>query len=146
VNIVLDDGQEAEAHGPDRDRIAVLLTDAQHLVRAQNYEGALELCQMAAALDPGRIELEGYVDLLRTRLVKVYREQIGDGRRIPSLLVPLDRTTRLNNLPTEAGFMLSLIDGRICFDELLSVSGMGPFEALRIVASLVEARIVGVSA
>ena len=42
--------------------------------------------------------------------------------------------------------MLSLIDGRTCFDELLSVSGMGPFEALRIFASLLDARIVGVAA
>jgi hypothetical protein len=144
--MALDDGQRAEACGSGRDRIAVLLTDAQDLVRAEDYEGALELYQMAASLDPARIELEGYVDLLRTRLVKIYRERIGDGRRVPSLLVPLGQITRFNNLPAEAGFMLSLIDGRICFDELLSVSGMGPFEALRIVASLVEARIVGVSA
>ena len=42
--------------------------------------------------------------------------------------------------------MLSLIDGRTSFDELLSVSGMGPFEALRIFASLLDARIVGVAA
>ena len=111
----------------------------------ENYEGALELYQMAASLDPTRIELEGYVDLLRTRLVKIYRERIGDGSRVPSLLVPLDRITRFN-LPAEAGFVLSLIDGRICFDELLSVSGMGPFEALRSFASLVEAGIVGVAA
>jgi hypothetical protein len=140
------DGRQAEGPGSDRDQIAVLLTDARDLLRAQNYEGALELCQMAASLDPDRIELEGYVDLLRIRLVRIYRERIGDGRRIPSLLVPPERITRFNHLPAEAGFMLSLIDGRTCFDELLSVSGMGPFEALRIVASLVEARIVGVPA
>ncbi len=142
---MLDGGHGAEASGPDRDRIATLLSEAQELVRVENYEGALELYQTAASLDTTRIELEGYVDLLRTRLVKIYRERIGDGRRVPKLLVPLDRITRFN-LPAEAGFVLSLIDGRISFDELLSVSGMGPFEALRIFASLVDARIVGVSA
>ncbi|HEY8155062.1 MAG TPA: hypothetical protein VII72_13130 [Myxococcota bacterium] len=123
---------------------AALLRDAQELLRTENYEGALDLYQTAAALEPDRIELEGYVDLLRSRLVKIYRERIGEGDRIPKLLVPSDQITRFN-LPADAGFVLSLIDGRTCFDELLSVSGMGPFEALRIFASLLEARIVGVA-
>jgi len=137
----VDGGDGAQADGS----IAALLRDAQDLLRAENYEGALELYQAAASLDPARVELEGYVDLLRCRLVKVYRERIGDGGRVPKLLVPLDRITRFN-LPTEAGFVLSLIDGRTSFDQLLSVSGMGPFEALRIFARLVDARIVGIAA
>lgn len=123
---------------------AALLRDAQDLLRAENYEGALELYQTAAGLEPDRIELEGYVDLLRSRLVKIYRERIGDGDRIPKLLVPADQITRFQ-LPADAGFVLSLIDGRTCFDQLLSLSEMGPFEALRIFASLLDARIVGVS-
>ena len=138
-------GQGARTGVSDGDRIAVLLGDAQDLVRDENYEGALELYQMAASMDPGRFELEGYVDLVRSRLVKIYREKIGDGRRAPRLLVPAGAITRFN-LPAEAGFVLSLVDGRICFDELISVSGMAPFEALRALAGLVEARIVGVPA
>jgi hypothetical protein len=98
---------------------------------------------MAASLDPSRIELEGYVDLVRSRLVKVYRERIGPGKGIPRVMVPASQITRYN-LPAEAGFLLSLTDGSICFDELLSVSGMAPFEALRTLAGLVEACIVGV--
>jgi len=143
TNVDGGDGAQASAQGGGS--IAALLRDAQELLRVENYEGALELYQAAASLDPGRAELEAYVDLLRSRLVKIYRERIGDGRRVPKLLVPLDRITRFN-LPTDAGFVLSLIDGRTCFDELLSVSGMGPFEALRIFASLLDARIVGVAA
>jgi hypothetical protein len=141
----LDAGQGARAAVPDGERISALLNEAQKRVRGGDCEGALELYQLAASLDPARIELEGYVDLLRSRLVKTYREKIGGGGGVPKLLVPPDRITRYN-LPAEAGFVLSLIDGRTSFEELLSVSGMGPFEALRIFASLVEARIVGVSA
>jgi len=141
----VDGGDGAHARLQGGHSIEALLRDAQELVRVENYEGALELYQLAASLDPARVELEGYVDLLRGRLVKIYRERIGDLRQVPKLLVPLDRITRFN-LPTEAGFVLSLIDGRTSFDELLSVSGMGPFEALRIFARLVEARIVGVAA
>jgi len=141
----VDGGDGALASAQAGGSIAALLRDAQELLRVENYEGALELYQAAASLDPARVELEGYVDLLRSRLVKIYRERIGDGRQVPKLLVPLDRITRFD-LPTEAGFVLSLIDGRTCFDELLSVAGIGPFEALRIFASLVDARIVGVAA
>jgi len=139
------DGERAPASAQRDSSVAALLRDAQELLRDENFEGALDLYQAAAALDPQRVELEGYVDLLRSRLVKIYRERIGSGRQVPKLLVPLDRTTRIN-LPADAGFVLSLIDGRTCFDELLSLSGMGPFEALRIFASLLDARIVGVAA
>ena len=138
-------GDGAQASAQREPSVAALLRDAQDLLRVENYEGALELYQAAASLDPARVELEGYVDLLRSRLVKIYRERIGDGRQVPKLLVPLDRITDLD-LPADAGFVLSLIDGRTSFDELLSVSGMGPFEALRIFASLLDARIVGVAA
>jgi len=138
-------GEGAQASAQRDASVAALLHDAQDLFRAENYEEALELYQAAASLDPARVELEGYVDLLRSRLVKIYRERIGDCRQVPRLLVPLDRITDVN-LPADAGFVLSLIDGRTSFDELLSVSGMGPFEALRTFASLLAAGIVGVAA
>lgn len=125
--------------------VTSLVRDAQQLLRSDDYEGALDLYQMAASLDPAKIEFEGYVDLLRSRLVKRYRERIGDSRQVPRRLVPLDRITQFN-LPAEAGFVLSMIDGRTSFGELLSVTGMGPFEALRIFAGLLDAGIVEVAA
>jgi hypothetical protein len=120
------------------------MRDAQQRLRGSDWEGALDLYQRAAALDPERIELEGYVDLLRSRLVKSYRERIGDPARVPKLLVPAAQITRFN-LPADAGFVLSMIDGRTSYAELLSVSGMGPFEALRIFAGLLDAGIVGIA-
>jgi len=137
--------RRAPAGAQREDPVAALLRDAQELLRVENYEGALDLYETAATLDPTRVELEGYVDLLRSRLVKVYRERIGDRSRIPKLLVPPGQITRFN-LPADAGFVLSLIDGRTSLDELLSLSGMGPFEALRIVANLLEAGILEVAA
>jgi hypothetical protein len=124
--------------------IASLVRDAQQLLRSHDYEGALDLYELAASLDPERIELEGYVDLLRSRLVKSYRERIGDPTRVPALMKPLDEITGFN-LPADAGFVLSMIDGRTSFAELLSVTSMGPFEALRILAGLLDAGIVGVA-
>jgi hypothetical protein len=46
------------------------------------------------------------------------------------------------NLPAPAGFLLSIIDGSVSIDELLQVSGMDPFEALRALHNLLDAGIV----
>jgi len=124
--------------------VGMLVRDAQQLLRSHDWEGALDLYQMAASLDPAQIELEGYVDLLRSRLVRSYRERIGDANQVPRLLKPLDEITGIN-LPADAGFVLSMIDGRTSYAELLSVTSMGPFEALRILAGLLDAGIVGVA-
>jgi hypothetical protein len=82
----VDDGERAPASAQREGSVAALLRDAQELLQDENFEGALELYQAAAALDPARVELEGYVDLLRCRLVKIC-DRIGDGRRVPKLLV-----------------------------------------------------------
>ena len=138
------DARSAPA-GARRDvSVATLVRDAQQRLREDDFEGALDLYQLAASLAPERVELEGYVDGLRSRLVKRYRERIGDAGRVPRLLVPADQITRYN-LPADAGFVLSMIDGRMSFAELLSVTSMGPFEALRIVAGLLDAGLVGVA-
>jgi hypothetical protein len=129
--------------GPRDHSLSALLEDAQRLLRVHDWEGALDLYQMATALEPGRIELEGFIDLLRSRLVRRYRERIGDPSRIARLRIPLDRITDVN-LPADAGFLLSLVDGRTSIDELLSLSGMGPFEAVRIFAGLLDAGILEV--
>jgi hypothetical protein len=139
----VEDEPIGDARGRSASELSGLLRDAQSLLRTADFEGALDLYQRAARLDPERIELEGYVDGLRGRLVKTYRERVGDGSRVPKLLVPSGEIMRFN-LPADAGFVLSLIDGRTCFDALLSVSGMESFEALRIFARLLDAGIVGV--
>jgi hypothetical protein len=50
------------------------------------------------------------------------------------------------NLPATAGFLLSLIDGRTCVDELLALSGMDPFDVLRGLSNLLDAGIVEAAA
>jgi hypothetical protein len=130
------------ARQPGGDPISALLRRAGSCC-AEDYEGARALPD-GRVLDPSD-RAEGYVDLAaqpagQARLPRSDRRR----RPRPKLLVPLD--DHPTQLCRRTGFVLSLIDGRTCFDELLSLSGMGPFEALRIFASLLEARIVGVAA
>ena len=47
------------------------------------------------------------------------------------------------NLPSDAGFLLSLVDGSTSVADLVSLSGMDAFEALRTFRGLLETGIVG---
>ena len=53
-------GAQGSKAGARRDQsVSTLLRDAQTLVRGEDFEGALDLYQTAASLEPERIELEG---------------------------------------------------------------------------------------
>jgi tetratricopeptide (TPR) repeat protein len=134
---------DSGATSGDRRQLSLeaLLRNAQKLLRKQDLEGALALFETAADLDPRRIEIEGYIDMVRSRLLKGYRERVGGGQTLPRLRADPGEVTRYN-LPADAGFLLSLLDGATSVEELISLSGMDAFEALRILNKLIDAGIV----
>ena len=126
-------------------KVEALLKDAHEALRCEDLENALDLFQVAAQLDPDRFEIEGYVDLVRSHLLKRYRERIGDLQAVPRLLVGGGEVRRFNLAP-DGGFMLSLVDGSTSFEQLVSLSGMAAFEAFRNLIALLDAGILGVDA
>jgi hypothetical protein len=136
---------DRKATSEQGDGVDALLGEAQAAMRREDLEGALQLFQTAARLDPDCFDIEGYVDLVRSRLLKRYRERLGDLQAVPRLIVERDRITRFQ-LPVDAGFMLSLVDGFTSFEQLVSLSGMAAFEAFRILSGLLDAGILGVEA
>jgi hypothetical protein len=128
-----------------RARGDALLEDAHEALRCEDLESALGLFLVAAQLDPDRFEIEGYVDLVRSRLLKRYRERIGDLQAVPRLLISGGEIMRFNLAP-DGGFMLSLVDGSTSFEQLVSLSGMVAFEAFRNLSALLDAGILGVDA
>jgi len=134
---------EGEVMSDGRARLDALLKDAHEALRREDLENALDLFQAAARFEPDRFEIEGYVDLVRSHLLKRYRERIGDLQVVPRLLVGADEVKRFNLAP-DAGFMLSLVDGSTSFEQLVSLSGMAAFEAFRNLGALLDAGILGV--
>ena len=117
--------------------------DARRLAVSQGEEAALELLQSAPA--DGSLESEAMVELLRANLYQRYQAAIGDLDCIPrasgdaSLL-------QGRNLPPSAGFLLAMVDGKTPLADLMAVSGMDRFEALRAIHRMREAGIVEWSA
>lgn len=126
-------------------RTSGALAEALVLLRAGDVTEALALLETLARHEPANLEVQGFLELARGEALRHYRKRVGSGESVPRLRIAPAEVLRYN-LPAAAGFLLSMIDGRICVDELLAVSGMDPFEALRALSNLLDAGIVGAAA
>jgi hypothetical protein len=71
----------------------------------------------------------------------MYTARIGLLSQVATVAVPPDQIRWLS-LDHRAGFLLSLIDGHSTLDEVLDISGMPRLDALRILFSLIEERVI----
>ncbi len=111
------------------------------MIAQRQFEESFELLQRAAETGEFSLELEATVELVRANLFTIYRRSIGDLKGIPSLAADRSEITKFN-LPSDAGFLLSLVDGVMDLESLVTVSGMDAFEALRTTKNLIEVGIV----
>jgi tetratricopeptide (TPR) repeat protein len=117
------------------------LAEAVGLLRGGELPEGLALLETLAHREPGNLEAQALLELARGSLLRVYRARVGSGDAVPRVRISTKEVMKYN-LPAAAGFLLSAIDGRISVDELIAVSGMDPFEALRALANLLAAGIV----
>ncbi len=106
----------------------------------QDEQALTLLCEVSRTASIG---LDGHalVELLRGVLNREYRSRIGDLSQVPVLQTDSTELTQLD-LPTNAGFLISMLDGATSLEDVISVSGMDAFEALRTVTGLLDAGIV----
>jgi tetratricopeptide (TPR) repeat protein len=123
---------------------ASLLADALELFREGEVQECFELLETLVRENPRRMEIQGYYELVRSHLFGYYRERVADASRVLKVKITPEEVMRFN-LPANAGFVLSMIDGRTSVNEVLALSGMDPFDAIRLVSNLLEAGIVEVS-
>lgn len=117
-----------------------VVEDARRLMRSEDEESALEL--LFNAPTDGSLEHEAMIELLRARLFQKYRAELGDLSQVPRVVAGENNDLQSRNLPSNVGFLLSMIDGVTPLGDLVSVSGMDRFEALRSVCRLHQAGIV----
>lgn len=126
---------------PAEDRATV--ARALSLAERGGHEEALALLKSAVARAPGEIEAQAALDLVRAHLYAKYRRRLDPGGR-PRLRVERDQLLRFD-LPPEAGFLLSMLDGRTRVEELMTVAGLDALDVLHLLVRLEEAGIVEVA-
>jgi len=127
------------AAGDERSVVAQALACADSGDTAQ----ALALLSSATARAPHDLDAQAALDLLRAHLYATYRAKLGGGGR-PRLKVAPDQLLRFD-LPPQAGFLLSMLDGRTRIEELMTVSGLDGFEVLHLLSRLETAGIVEIA-
>ena len=84
---------------------------------------------------------EATVDLARSRRYAELRTRLGSLSSVPRLQAS-DADLRGYNLPPNAGFLVSMVDGMTRLSDLISVSGMDAFDVLHTLEGLVNAGLV----
>jgi hypothetical protein len=124
-----------------RSEASRMLERARELQNLDDHSGARELLLQAQALWP---ELTGLTDALarsETKLQTIYESKIGKLSAVPRVRLKEDEVIWLN-LDHRAGFMLAQIDGTLSFEDLFSVSGMTRLDTARILAQLLDQRVI----
>lgn len=129
---------------PEPDAVS-LAESAEAHIEAGEWSEALELLGAHVLRSPEDLDAQVRLELLRSQQHTAHRERVGDGNGIPQVTMGPDEVLRFN-LPANAGFVLSMIDGHTSVSDLVALTGMDPFDALLVFTRLVDAGIVEVRA
>jgi len=116
------------------------LREAKEFAQSGKYEAALELLEKSLEADPDNMETHSFYEMVRGKQLKNYIKEAGQPERIPILLKRTEELMRFN-LTKEAGFILSLIDGHVTLDDIVSLSGMDKFSTY---SNIVKLKRLGV--
>jgi tetratricopeptide (TPR) repeat protein len=105
------------------------------------YDDAWNELRRLAKEQPDRLDVQGYLQLVRTERAQAWAKEIGDQGRVLRLRVTTAQIMKLRLQPDE-GFMLSQIDGRMSIADLMSLSTAERVRTLEIIAKLLREGIV----
>jgi hypothetical protein len=132
------DALETEGSRPS---VEISLLEIKDRYAMGDYSGALLTAESILEAEPDQPDATRYANRCRQVLIDMYAARIGQLTQVASVAVPADQIRWLS-LDHRAGFLLSLIDGHSTLDEVLDISGMARLDALRILYSLIEERVV----
>lgn len=122
-------------------QVETLMRGARELYALNDFSGALELLEKVQELDPRRADAERMRDDCTETLTTMFESQLGDLSGVPVIAVKPDEIIWLN-LDHRAGFVLSQIDGVVSYDDLYAICGMSRIDTARILAQLVQEKLV----
>ena len=109
-----------------------------------DFSGALEKARYILSIDPTDREARTMAAKCEDVLLDMYSSRIAGMQRTVRTVMGSDQMRWLS-LDHRAGFLLSLVDGHSSVDDLLDLCGMPRLEALRLICSLVDQRVIELS-
>lgn len=140
-SLELDLGTPEQQSPPSSDPALRELTDRY---ATGDYSGALVIAEGILDSDPGHAEALRFAKNCRDVLSSMYSARLGSLDQVVSVGVPGEQIRWLS-LDHRAGFLLSLVDGNSTLEEILDMSGMPRLDALRIMFSLLQERVITLS-
>lgn len=106
-----------------------------------DFSGALALAENLVEADAGDLDAQRFATSCRDILTQMLTSRLGSFEQVVEVLLTPEELRWLT-LDHRAGFFLSLVDGVLTIEELLDISGMARLESLRILATLIEQRVL----
>ncbi|HET9934197.1 MAG TPA: hypothetical protein VFQ35_26020 [Polyangiaceae bacterium] len=106
-----------------------------------DFSGALVLAEGILENAPEHPEAQRYANNCRDVLTQMYSARLGALDQRVTVAIPSEQIRWLS-LDHRSGFLLSLVDGTSSVEELLDISGMAKLDALRILYTLREERVI----
>jgi hypothetical protein len=106
-----------------------------------DFTGALVVAEGLLEVNADDLDAQRYAQSCRDVLTQMYTARLGTLTQRVRVAVPGDQIRWLS-LDHRAGFVLSLIDGNSTVEELLDISGMNRLDALRILYTLYDQRVI----
>jgi tetratricopeptide (TPR) repeat protein len=98
-----------------------LVAEALQAYKSGRLEQAWDTMQQVASRDPERLDVQGYIAMLRSERARSFAREVGDQGRILRLKRTMREIMGLNLTPDE-GFLLSQIDGSVSIEQLHNLS------------------------
>ncbi len=119
-----------------------LISGALEAYKAGRLEDAWGELQKVASAEPERLDVQGYLQLIRADRAKVWAREIGDQGRVVQLRRPTQDLMGMKLAPDE-GFLLSQVDGSLTLADLISLSSSDRVRTLEILARFLREQIIG---
>jgi len=119
-----------------------LMVQARRRHAAGDFSGSLVLVEQVLTAEPEHKEARKFLSENTARLVSMYRSRIGPLARSPRIRMRA-QDIMWQSMDHRAGFVLSQVDGRTTYDEIIEISGLNELDATRILARLVDQGVIG---
>jgi hypothetical protein len=119
------------------------LRGARDLLDLDDFSGALELLDKILEKEPDHQDARQLRERAESQLLNMLSSKLGDLSQVPRVQMPEDEIIWLN-YDHRAGFVLSLVDGELSYDEIISVSGLSQLECMRFLVQFLLEKVIRV--